>query len=140
MTCKRERKNMLLSSIKHLRGPVHRDVFVLMGWPLQPNALWPFQISYAPPNLGITRTWICWLNFSQRFIFSGLRFFNESEISDSGRPAWSPSRRTCAQDFYVLKKSINLSQPMNLGSREHVTRDHRGRHIEMLKSCSWNWC
>ena len=35
-------------------------------------------------------------------IFSGLGFFNEPEISDSGTPAYSPSRRTCAQDFYVL--------------------------------------
>ena len=37
----------------------------------------------------------------------------------------SPSRRTCAQDCYVLKKSIELSrvlEPANLGSRsEHVT-------------------
>ena len=69
-----------------------------------------FKIYCAPPNLGITRTWICGLNFAQRPIFSGLRFFNEPEISDSGPPAQSPSRRTCAQDFYVLKKSIDLSR------------------------------
>ena len=30
--------------------------FFLMGWSLLPNALRPFQIYYAPPNLGITRT------------------------------------------------------------------------------------
>ena len=34
----------------------------------------------APPNLGITRMWICRLNFAQRPIFSGLSFFNEPEI------------------------------------------------------------
>ena len=45
-----------------------------------------FQIYCAPPNLGI-RTWICQLNFAQRPMFSGLRFFNEPEISDSGPPA-----------------------------------------------------
>ena len=50
--------------------------------------------------------WIHWLNFAQRPVFSGLRFFNETEISDSV----SPSRRTCAQNFYVLKKSIDLSR------------------------------
>ena len=61
-------------------------VFVLMGWSLLPNALRPFQIYYAPPNLGITRTWIYRLNFAQRPIFSGLRFFNEPEISDWGPP------------------------------------------------------
>ena len=43
-----------------------------------------FQIYCAPPNLDITRTWICRLNFAQRPIFSDLRFFNEPEISDSG--------------------------------------------------------
>ena len=57
---------------------------VLMGWSLLPNALRLFQINCAPPNLGITRTWIYRLNFAQRPIFSGLRFFKEPEISDSG--------------------------------------------------------
>ena len=42
----------------------------------------PMQIYCAPPNLGITRTWICRLNFARRPIFSGLRFFNEPEILD----------------------------------------------------------
>jgi hypothetical protein len=46
-----------------------------------------FKIYCATPNLGITRTWICRLNFAQRPICSGLRFFNEPEISDSGSPA-----------------------------------------------------
>ena len=64
-----------------------------------------FKIYCAPLNLGITKTWICRLNFTQRPIFSGLRFYNEPEIWDSG-----PSRRTCAQDFYVLKK-IHQNQP-----------------------------
>ena len=72
------------------------------------GVIWPFQIYCASPNLGIIRTWICQLNFAQRLIFPGLRFFNEPVISDSGLPAWSPSQRTCAQDFYILKKSIDL--------------------------------
>ena len=84
--------------------------FVLMGWSLLPNALRPFRVYCAPPNLGITKTWIRGLNFALRPIFSDLRFFNESEISDWGSPAYIPSRRTCAQDFYVLKKSIDLSR------------------------------
>ena len=46
-----------------------------------------FKIYCALPNFGITRTWICRLNFAQIPIFSGLRFFNEPEISDSGTPA-----------------------------------------------------
>ena len=31
-------------------------VFVLMGWPLLPNALRTFRIHCAPPDLGIART------------------------------------------------------------------------------------
>ena len=46
-----------------------------------------FKIYCVPPNFGITRTWICQFNFVQRPIFSGLRFFNEPEILDSGPPA-----------------------------------------------------
>ena len=49
------------------------------------------------------------IKYAQRPIFSGLRFYNESEISDSGPPAESPSRR----DFYVLKKPIDLSRVWN---------------------------
>ena len=45
-------------------------------------------------------------------------------MSDLGPPALSPYRRSCAQDFYVLKKSIDLSRISirELGFRgEHVT-------------------
>ena len=52
-----------------------------MGWSLLPNALRPFWNLLCFPNLD-PRTWICRLNFAQRPIFSGLRFFNEPEISD----------------------------------------------------------
>ena len=44
-----------------------------------------FKIYCVPPNLGI-RTGICRLNFAQAY-FSGLKFYNEPEISDSGPPA-----------------------------------------------------
>ena len=37
-------------------SPLVVFVFVLMWWSLIPNTLRPFQISCAPPNLGITRT------------------------------------------------------------------------------------
>ena len=57
----------------------------LMGWSLLPNALQPCKLYCGPPNFGI-RTLICRLNFAQRPIFSGLRFFKESEISGVLRP------------------------------------------------------
>ena len=53
------------------------------------------------------------IKFCLESYFSALRFFNEPEISDSGTPAYSPPRRTCAQDFYVLKRSIDLSRIWN---------------------------
>ena len=83
-------------------------VFVLMRWSLLPNAQWPFQIYCAPPNLGITRTWMCWLNFAQRPIFSGLRFFNESEISDMG-PQWCVVLQTDSYNFPLVFKTWLLN-------------------------------
>ena len=71
-----------------------------MGWLLLLNALRPLKIYCASPNLGITNTWIRRLNFAQRPIFTG------SLTSLNLRP----SRRTCAKDFYVLKKSIDLGR------------------------------
>ena len=61
------------------------------------------------------------IKFFSEAIFSGLGFFNEPEISDLGPPAWSPSWRTCAQDFYILKKFSAGFEPANLGSwGEHI--------------------
>ena len=93
-----------------------------------------FKIYCASPNLGITRTWKCRLNFAQRPIFSGFRFFNEPEISDSGHQL--TVRRTCAQEFYVLKK-IHRPQP-DLNPRtldleaSTLPRNHRGRRVARL--------
>ena len=56
-------------------------------------------------------------------IFSGLRFFNEPEIS----------RRTYAQDFYVLKKIHRPQSSLNPRTlyleASTLPRDHRGRLI-----------
>ena len=59
------------------------------------------------------------IKFCSKAYFSGVRFFNEPEISDSGPPALSPSRRTCAQDFYILKNPSTSAgfEPASLGSR-----------------------
>ena len=100
-------------------------VFVLMGWSLLPNSLRPFQIYCAPPNLGITRTWIRRLNFVQRPIFSGLRIFNEPEISDSGPPQVKVPPVGLLLRIFTSWKNPSTSarfEPANLGSRgEHVT-------------------
>ena len=52
---------------------VSEDFFVLMGWSLLPNALRPFQIYCAPPNLGIRR-WIWRLNFAEAYFFQAWGF------------------------------------------------------------------
>ena len=91
-------------------------LIVLMGCSLLANALLPFKIHCASPNLGI-RTWICRLNFAPRSIFSGYRFFNEPEISDLGPMALSPSWRI---RIFTSSKNQSTSaefEPTNLGSR-----------------------
>ena len=102
-----------------------------MGWSLLPNALRPFKIYCAPPNLGITRTWMCWLNFAQRPIFSGLRFFNEPKISDSGSPSLKSLPEDLCSGFLCPEKIHRLQS--NLSPRtldleaSRLPRDHRGR-------------
>ena len=66
------------------------------------------------------------LKFCWETYFIGLRFFNEPEISDSGPPALSPSRRTCAQDFYVLKIQPGLNQWILNLEESTLPLDHRG--------------
>ena len=60
--------------------------FNRVGIAVQCSATIFLKIYCAPPNLGITRTLIYRLNFSQWPIFSGLRFFNKPEISELGTP------------------------------------------------------
>ena len=83
-----------------------------------------FKIYCAPPNLGITRTLICRLNFAQRPVFSGLRFFNEPEISDSWPQLIVPPGGLVLRIFTSWKNQSTSAgfEPANLGSRgEHVT-------------------
>ena len=84
---------------------------------------WDLFIIYcAPPNLGIIGTWICRLNFAQRLFFSGLRFFNEPDISDSGPP---PEK--------IHRPQLGLN-PRTLDiEASTLPRDHRGRPRVCLK-------
>ena len=98
-----------------------------------------FKIYCAPPNLD-TRIWICRLNFAQWPIFSGLRFFNEPEISDSGAPLKVPPGVLVLRIFMSWKKSFNLSwiwTPESWNSR-------RASYPEALKYICWHcyvyWC
>ena len=90
-----------------------------------------FKIYCAPPNLGITRTWIGRLKFAQRLIFSVLRFFNEPEVSDSGPLSLkSLSKNLCTG--ILRPEKIHRPQPdlnpqtLDLGTST-LPRDHRGR-------------
>ena len=83
-----------------------------------------FKINFALPNLGITRTWICQLNFAQRPIFLGLRFFNKPEISDSGPQLIVPPGGLVLRIFTSWKNPSTSAgfERANLGSRgKHVT-------------------
>ena len=86
------------------------NCIVLKGCSFLPYALRYFQIYCAHPNLGITRTSICRLNFAQMSIFSGLRFFDEPEISDSG----PPSLKSLPEDLcsgFLRPEKIHRPQP-----------------------------
>ena len=95
-----------------------------------------FGIYCDPPNLGITRKWTWRLNFAQRPIFSGLRFFNEPEISDSGPPALYLPGYLCSEKIHRPQSNLN---PPNLESRgEHVTpRPPRQTTVE-VKIRAWH--
>ena len=82
---------------------------VLKGWSLLPNALRPFEIHCALPNLGI-RTWVCRLNFAQWPIFSGLKFFNEPEISLGSPQLKVPLGGLVLRIFTFWKNSSDLSR------------------------------
>ena len=95
-----------------------------------------FKIYCAPPNLGITRTSICRLNSAQRPIFSGLRFFNEPEISDSGPRV--PPRELVLRSFTSWKNpstSAGFENPRTLDlEASTLPRNHRGRQV-----CMYVW-
>ena len=115
-------------------------VFVLMGWSLLPNALRRFQIYCAAPNLGITRTWIRQLNFALMLIFSGLRFFNEPEISDLGLQLKVPPGGLVL-GIFTTWKNLSTSAGLNLRTLDFeasmLPRDHRGRLPSSLPSPLW---
>ena len=95
-----------------------------------------FQFFRDPPNLGITRTWIWQLNFAQRPIFSGLRFFNEPDISDFG----TPSLKSLLEDLwsgFLRPEKIHWPHPsLNPQTLEleasTLPRDHRGRRVQVI--------
>ena len=100
-------------------------VFVLMGWSLLPNALRQFKIYSAPSNLGITRTWICRLNFVQRPIF----FFQVwASLTSFKSQTWDPQLKVLPGGLvlriFTSWKNPSISvgfEPSNLRSRgEHV--------------------
>ena len=98
---------------------------VLKGWSLLPNSLVPFQIYCDPLNLGITRTWICRLNFAQSL---------KSQARD---PQLKVPPEGLVIRILMSWKNPSTSvgfEPTNLGSRgEHVTpRPPRPTMVELL--------
>ena len=115
--------------LKLFNNPLYCICICFDGVVIAANALRPFNTYCTPPNLDI-RAWICRLNSAQRPIFSGLRFFNEPEISDSG-----PSAQTLPEDLcsgFLRPEKIHRPQP-GLNPRtldleaSTLPRDHRGR-------------
>ena len=76
------------------------------------------------------------IQFYSKAYFSWLRYLSEPEISELGTKASTPSRRSCAQDFYVLKNPLTSVsfEPEHLGSRgKHASP--RQSNITIIISC-----
>ena len=86
------------------------NYIVLMGWSLLPNALRPFKIYCAPPNCGITRTWISRLNFAQRTNFFMLEVLKRAWNFRLGTPSLkSLSENLCSG--FLRPEKIHRLQP-----------------------------
>ena len=93
-----------------------------------------FKIYCAPQNLGITRTWICRLNFAQRPIFFRLGVLYRAWYLR----LWTPRLKSLSEDLcsgFLRPKKIHWPQP-DLNREPWIAstlpRDHRGRHHCLL--------
>ena len=94
-------------------------VLYLMGLSLLPNAPRPFKIYCAPPNLGITRTWICRLHFGQKPIFQAWGSLMNLKSQTRDPQLKVPNGGLVLRIFTTWKNpsaSVGF-EPANLGSR-----------------------
>ena len=77
-----------------------------------------FRIYCAPPNLGITRTWICRLNFAQRLFFQAW-----GSLTSLKSQTLDPQLKVLPRGKSWKNPSTSAGfEPVNLGSRgEHIT-------------------
>ena len=84
-----------------------------------------FEIYCAPPNLGITRTWKCRLNFAQRPIFQAWGSLTSLKSQTTRDPQLKVPPRGLVLRMFTSWKNPSTSarfEPANLGSRgESVT-------------------
>ena len=93
-----------------------------------------FQDLLCSPNLDITRTWMCRLNFTQRPIFSGFKFFNEPEISDSRPQLKVPPGELVLRIFtsWKIHRPQSGLNPRTLDlEASTLPRDHRDRLMDV---------
>ena len=104
---------------------------VFMERSLLPNALRPFQIYCHLPNLGITRTWICRLNFTQRLIFFQAWGSFTSLKSQTRDPSLKSLPENLCLEFLRPEKVHRPQQDLNPRTLDleasTLPRDHRGR-------------
>ena len=91
---------------------------ILKGWSLLPNALRRFQDLLRSPEFRYYYDVNKPIKFCSEAYFSGLRFFNEPEISDSGPPALKSLREDLCSRF--LRPDIKLKRTFNLNNSQSV--------------------
>ena len=89
-----------------------------MVWSLLPNALRPFKIYCAPPNLGITRTWIWRFNFVAWGSLTSLK----SQIRD-------PQLKDPPGGGLVLRIFTSWKNPSTSAGFEPADHGFRGEHV-----------
>ena len=93
----------------YLNASTYLYWIVLMGWSLLPNALRPFQIYFAPPNLGI-RTWVMPIKFCSGAYFFRLEVLKRAWNLRRGTLSLKPLPEDLCLGFLRPDKSIDLSR------------------------------
>ena len=95
----------------------------MKGLSLLPYALRPFQINCAPSNLGITRTWICRLNFAQKPIFQAWSYLTSLKFQTRDPHLKIPP------GGLVLRIFTSWKNPSTSAEFEHANLGCRNEHI-----------
>ena len=123
-SCKRDSLKSIRFSRKYIKSD---SCIVLMGWSLLPNALRPFSRSIVlPPNLGITRTWICQLILLRSLFFQAWGSLRSLKSQTREPRLKIPPKGLMSRVFMSWK---NTKWAITLQNSYFVLNDHRRQPV-----------